>query len=86
MAPVFSRAAWRCVWYMIQVCHFHQIIRVMLSLDAHRESLYYAKRKVFNYSQLSQIDDLSFLFVMSQIVCRISLLKHNQRTESHSKK
>jgi len=22
MAPVFSRAAWRCVWYMIQVHHF----------------------------------------------------------------
>lgn len=21
MAPVFSRAAWRCVWYMIQVGH-----------------------------------------------------------------
>ena len=20
MAPVFSRAAWRCVWHMIQVC------------------------------------------------------------------
>nr|XP_011466066.1 PREDICTED: uncharacterized protein LOC101307323 [Fragaria vesca subsp. vesca] len=24
MAPVFSRAAWRCVWYMIQVCYFYQ--------------------------------------------------------------
>lgn len=86
MAPVFSRAAWRCVWYMIQVCHFHQTIQVMLSLDAHREILYHAKRKVFNYSELSQIDVLSFLFVMSQIVCRISLLGHNQHTESHSKK
>lgn len=23
MAPVFSRAAWRCVWYMIQVPYFY---------------------------------------------------------------
>jgi hypothetical protein len=22
MAPVFSKAAWRCVWHMIQVHHF----------------------------------------------------------------
>ncbi|KAL9297038.1 hypothetical protein ACSQ67_022934 [Phaseolus vulgaris] len=26
MAPVFSRAAWRCVWYMIQVHHFPILI------------------------------------------------------------
>lgn len=26
MAPVFSRAAWRCVWYLIQVCHCSMLL------------------------------------------------------------
>jgi len=27
MAPVFSRAAWRCVWYMIQVL-LHSVLLI----------------------------------------------------------
>jgi len=26
MAPVFSSAAWRCAWHMIQVCQFFMLL------------------------------------------------------------
>jgi hypothetical protein len=33
MAPVFSRAAWRCTWHMIQVFHMFELIMLQTHED-----------------------------------------------------